>query len=141
MEHPMSNKIEFKYGDETLARYIPSELAWSGGLNFFSEDTEFVQVGSWVYEKGRILNAHIHKYLPREVGWTQEVIFVKQGKVLARIYNAEAEQIAEQILLEGDVLILLSGGHGYEILEEGTKVLELKNGPYKGAHADRRRIE
>ena len=41
---------------------------------------------------------------------------------------------------EGDILILLTGGHGYEILTEGTQVLEVKNGPYVGAEADRRRL-
>ena len=25
---------------------------------------------------------------------------------------------------------MLSGGHGYEVLEDDTKVLEIKNGPY-----------
>jgi hypothetical protein len=44
------------------------------------------------------------------------------------------------IVDEGDILILLQGGHGYEILEDGTQVLEVKNGPYIGADLDRRRF-
>jgi len=40
-----------------------------------------------------------------------------------------------------ETLILLKGGHGYEILEDGTRVLEVKNGPYPGAEVDRRRLE
>jgi hypothetical protein len=35
---------------------------------------------------------------------------------------------------------LLRGGHGYEILEDGTQVLEVKNGPYLGPDVDRRRL-
>ena len=37
--------------------------------------------------------------------------------------------------------MLLRGGHGYEILEDGTQVLEVKNGPYLGPDVDRRRLK
>ena len=40
----------------------------------------------------------------------------------------------------GDVIILLRGGHGYDILDDDTEVLEIKNGPYVGSDLDRRRI-
>ena len=48
--------------------------------------------------------------------------------------------MAEFNASEGDVVILLRGGHGYDIIEDGTQVLEIKNGPYLGAEVDRRRI-
>jgi len=48
--------------------------------------------------------------------------------------------VAELVIGTGDVAILLRGGHGYEILEDGTEVLEVKNGPYVGADRDRRRL-
>jgi hypothetical protein len=38
-------------------------------------------------------------------------------------------------------MVLLAGGHGYEILEDNTKILEVKNGPYLGASEDRKRIQ
>ena len=38
-------------------------------------------------------------------------------------------------------MICLEGGHGYEILEDNTRVLEIKNGPYPGPEKDRRRLE
>ena len=41
---------------------------------------------------------------------------------------------------EGDVVVLLWGGHGYSVLEDNTQVLEVKTGPYVGAELDRRRI-
>jgi hypothetical protein len=43
-------------------------------------------------------------------------------------------------LERGDTIILLNGGHGYEILSDNTKVLEVKNGPYVGADKDRERL-
>ena len=46
----------------------------------------------------------------------------------------------EIIVSQGEVIILLRGAHGYEILEDNTQVLEFKNGPYLGAEIDRKRI-
>jgi hypothetical protein len=68
------------------------------------------------------------------------VLLVRKGKIRASIYDTH-EVLVEQIdVSEGDIIILLRGGHGYEILENNTQVLEIKNGPYVGADADRRRL-
>jgi hypothetical protein len=37
---------EIKQGDIVLARHIPATEAWKEGLNFFSADPEFIQVGT-----------------------------------------------------------------------------------------------
>jgi len=131
---------EIKQGDLILARHVPAEDAWAGGLNFFSADEEYVQVGTWGYDDGKELLAHSHNEVSREVLWTQEVLYIRKGRIKAEIYNTEDEKIAELTAGEGDVLILLRGGHGYQILEDGTQVLEVKNGPYVGADRDRRRL-
>ncbi len=131
---------EIKEGDIVLARHVPEAQAWAGGLNFFSADEEYVQVGTWGYESGKELLAHSHNEVSREVLWTQEVLYIKKGQIRAEIYNTKDEKVTELVAGEGDVLILLMGGHGYHILEDGTQVLEIKNGPYVGANADRRRL-
>ncbi len=136
----MSEAVEIKEGDLILARYIPADVAWREGLNFFSSDVDFIQVGTWGYGTGKALKAHIHNEVRREVFWTQEVLFVKKGRVRANIFSTQQNKVAELSLEAGDVIILLHGGHGYDILEDGTQVLEIKNGPYLGADADRRRI-
>ena len=131
---------EIKERDLVLARHIPAADAWSGGLKFFSADQEFVQVGTWNYDAGKKLLAHAHNPVKREVPWTQEILYVRRGKLRAHIYDTHGEKVAELVVNEGDVIALLMGGHGYEILEDGTQVLEIKNGPYVGADADRRRL-
>jgi hypothetical protein len=130
---------EVKWNGEVLARHI-TEDDWAVGLSFFSADQEFVQVGTWRYDNGKQLLAHAHNEAPRTVPWTQEVLFVRKGRIEAQIYNPANEQIATLKAGPGDVLILLAGGHGYTILEDDTRVLEIKNGPYLGAEADRRRL-
>ena len=136
----MTEVIEVKEGDLVLARHIPAAAAWQDGLNFFSQEGDFIQVGVWGYGAGKELKAHIHNEVKREVLWTQEVLFVRSGKLRARIYNTQEELIKQLEVQAGDVIILLRGGHGYDILEEGTQVLEIKNGPYVGADLDRRRL-
>ena len=136
----MSRIIEIREGEIVLARRIPAAAAWNDGLAFFSQDTDFIQVGQWGYNSGKELRAHAHNDVPREVPLTQEVIFVYSGRLRANIYDSHAHKVAELDGLPGDVLVMLRGGHGYDILEDNTRVLEIKNGPYVGADADRRAI-
>ena len=133
----MVKNIESK--GERLAIYFPSG-AWGKGLSFFTDDQDYVQVGVWGYDKGTKLQPHIHNEVRREVLRTQEVIFVKRGRVAADIFDEKGAFIKRIELGTGDMLILLKGGHGYEILEDDTYALEIKNGPYPGAELDRRRI-
>ncbi len=132
--------IEIKEGERVLARHIPARSAWQDGLNFFSPAEDFQQVGTWGYEKGKALAAHRHNLAKREVPWTQEVLYIRTGQLRADIYDSSDCKVAELIAEPGDILVLLDGGHGYEILEDGTQVLEIKNGPYGGADVDRRRL-
>ncbi len=131
---------EFRDGDVVLARYIPAAAAWKEGLSFFSQDDDFIQAGVWGYGAGKELKAHIHNEVERRVMWTQEVIFVKQGRIRARIYDQSEVLIDSVDVSAGDIIILLRGGHGYDILDDDTQVLEVKNGPYVGADRDRRRL-
>ena len=131
---------EIREGEHVLARYIPESKAWGNGLKFFSSDADFQQVGTWRYDQKKELLAHSHNKISREVLWTQEVLYVRSGKVRASFFGISDKKVAELDVCAGDILILLCGGHGYEILEDGTEVLEIKNGPYVGADADRRRL-
>lgn len=122
-----------------LARYIVGSN-YNEGLSFYSNDNEFIQVGTWKYDKGKELSAHIHNKKNRIVQRTHEVIYVKKGSIEAHIYDLDKTLFETVILHEGDIMISLECGHGYKILEEGTEVLEIKSGPYLGSEQDRTRI-
>lgn len=122
-----------------LARHIAAEDI-SEGLNFFSQDSEFIQVGTWNYQKGKELLAHIHNEVPRTALRTYEALYVISGSLEAVIYDLDKNVVDTFVVNTGDVLVLLESGHGYKILEDHTKVLEIKNGPYLGAERDRQRI-
>lgn len=133
--------IEVKDNGVVLARYIPADTAWEGGLSFFSEDEDYIQVGTWGYDSPKELLAHTHNEVHRDVAWTQEVIFVKKGSIRAEIYDLSNKKVKYIDCKVGDIIILLRGAHGYHILEDDTQVLEVKNGPYVGAELDRVRLK
>ena len=132
----MSRIIEAK--GERLAVYIPS--SWEKGLHFFSEEKDFLQVGTWRYEEGVKLQSHIHREVKREITKTQEIVFIRSGKMAATIFDEEGRFVERIELKSGDALILLSGGHGYEILEDDTRILEVKTGPFLGVEVDKKSI-
>jgi hypothetical protein len=136
----MSNGEVIRYNGEKLAIYY-SAASWREGLTFVTEDNDFLQVGIWGYKNGVQLEHHVHNRIKREITRTQEVLFVRSGKVAAHIFDDEENPVRTVELFPGDILILFKGGHGYEILEDNTCVLEVKNGPYPGAEIDRRRIK
>lgn len=126
-------------GDILLARHIGAD-EWDAGLKFFSDDKDFIQVGMWGYDKDKYLQPHIHNEVARQVDWTQETLYVRKGRIVAHVYGVDERHIADFEAGEGDVLIMLRGGHGYTIVEDGSQVLEVKNGPYVGPDRDRRRF-
>ena len=124
-----------------LAKHIPSKDLGASGLTFHSLPDDGIQVGVWNYGDGQILQPHIHNLHQKVANRTAEVLYVIKGSVHVDIYSENSELLREFSVSKGDVLICLAGGHGYRILEEGTLVLEVKNGPYFGPEVDRRRIE
>jgi hypothetical protein len=82
---------------------------------------------------GKLIAPHVHNPVPREVQFTQEVLFIRQGKLLVDFYDAGQRYIESQILEAGDVILLIQGGHGFEVLEE-IEMIEVKQGPFAGEH-------
>jgi hypothetical protein len=122
-----------------LARHIKATDIQEN-LTFFSQDEEFIQVGAWNYDAGKELFAHIHNEVPRMITRTSEVLYVVAGRIEATIFTLDENPVKTLVLNVGEILVLLECGHGYKILDDGTKVFEIKNGPYLGAETDRRRI-
>ena len=111
----------------------------SEGLDFLTNDESFIQVGTWKYEKGKILDAHYHNTFERKSYITQEVVLVLEGKIICNLYTTNGEFIASEEIRENQLIIQFQGIHEYEILDN-SKVLEIKNGPYFGPDKDRTRV-
>ncbi|MBE6091624.1 MAG: hypothetical protein E7201_00370 [Selenomonas ruminantium] len=131
---------EIKQDGKVLARHITAE-DFKPGLNFFSEAKDFIQVGVWGhYEQGQKLQAHMHNCFERIAERTFEALYVIKGSLEAAIYDQKEQLVGKVKVSQGEILVLLACGHGYNILDEDTTVLEVKNGPYMGAEKDRYRF-
>lgn len=101
------------------------------GITFLTPNEYSQQLGYMNRRAGYRIPAHIHNSIPRAVTFTREVLFVKSGKLRVDFYSDDREYIESCILNAGDVILLASGGHGFEMLED-TEMIEVKQGPYTG---------
>ncbi len=101
------------------------------GITFVTPDDYSQQLAFMHHPKGHIIKPHIHNMVKREVLYTKEALIIKKGMVRCDFYSDCKEYIKSTIVKTGDVLLLVSGGHGFECLEE-TQMLEVKQGPYAG---------
>jgi mannose-6-phosphate isomerase-like protein (cupin superfamily) len=116
--------------DEIIAVIISSDEKRSG-IHFFTPFHFSQQLAYMNRPKGYIIEPHVHNELRREVFYTQEVLFVRKGKIKVDLYNRDRKYLESRVLQTGDVILLATGGHGFEMLEE-TEMIEVKQGPYSG---------
>jgi len=112
---------------------------WGDGIEFFTPSTYSQQLGYMNRPKGHSIPPHVHNRVLREVYYTNEVLFIKSGRVRVDFYLESQEYVESTILEKGDVILLVHGGHGFEMLES-SEILEVKQGPY-AAGADKTRFE
>lgn len=106
---------------------------------FLTPDTFSLQMGMIVYGKGQSITPHLHLPVVREVHGTNEVVMVRSGSCEVDIYDDERQHLGCYNLNQGDVILLLGGGHGFR-MNEDTVLFEVKQGPYVGM-ADKVRFE
>jgi hypothetical protein len=90
-----------------------------------------LQVGFVVYPDGGEIQRHAHLPIRREIVGTPEFLLVRSGRCRIDLYDDDRRHIASRELAAGDVVLLLAGGHGFEMLGD-TVLLEVKQGPYTG---------
>ncbi|RYE27738.1 MAG: hypothetical protein EOP48_34305 [Sphingobacteriales bacterium] len=103
----------------------------SDDIKFFTPGDYSQQLGYMNRPKGYIIKPHVHKHLERKVTLTQEVLYVKTGKVRVDFYTEDKLYFESVVISTGDVILLATGGHGFEMLEP-TEMIEIKQGPYAG---------
>ena len=55
----------------------------------------------------------------------------EKEKLKVDFYSVDQEYLESRILESGDVILLIKGGHGFEVLED-LEMFEVKQGPYAG---------
>ena len=99
------------------------------GIEFFTDDQSSQQLGYMKREKNYNIIPHRHNVVSRGVKHTQEVLFIKSGKVRVDFYDNDEAYLFSKILNPLDTILLCDGGHGFHFLEE-SEIIEVKQGPY-----------
>ena len=119
-----------KSGDQLLAIIVSGKFR-DPGIHFFTSNDLSQQLAFMRHPAGKVIDPHVHNPVSRNVHFTQEVLLIKRGKLRVDFYNDNQEYLESRILEEGDVILLATGGHGFEVIEE-VEMIEVKQGPYAG---------
>ena len=109
------------------------------GIDFITPNEYSQQVAYMHHPAGKVIDAHIHNLVHRNVVLTQEVLIIKKGVLRVDFYDEYEDYLESRNLYKGDIILLVSGGHGFKVLEE-VEMIEVKQGPYAGSN-DKKRFE
>lgn len=121
---------EIRNQGRLLAIIVKAEYS-EPGIHFFTPDEFSQQMAYMRHPAGKVIEPHVHNPVTRSVQYTLEVLFLKKGKLRVDFYDQDQVYLHSRILEAGDVILLASGGHGFEVLEE-IEMIEVKQGPYAG---------
>ncbi len=132
----MSELQIIKKKEKLLAMIIGNNYECEG-VDFITPNEYSQQVAYMHHKTGRVIDAHVHNLVHRNVVLTQEVLFIKKGKLRVDFYDEYEDYLESRILESGDVILLVSGGHGFTVLED-VEMIEVKQGPYAGEQDKKR---
>lgn len=134
----MGQVEEVKKKDKLLAMILRSDYVCEG-VDFITPNEYSQQVAYMHHPAGKVIDAHVHNLVHRNVVMTQEVLFIKKGTLRVDFYDEYEDYLESRDLHSGDIILLVSGGHGFKVLEE-VEMIEVKQGPYAGDN-DKKRFE
>ena len=108
------------------------------GVHFLTPHELSQQLAYMHHPRGKVIEPHVHNVVQRNISYTQEVLIIKRGRLRVDFYGSDKVYLHSRILTGGDVILLATGGHGFEVLEE-LEMIEVKQGPYTG-DADKSRF-
>jgi hypothetical protein len=115
-------------GGDLLATVVRAS-ADPPGVTFITETDASFQLGLMNRPRGEHIVAHHHREQIRTITDTQEVLVVRRGHLRAHFFDHSLSYVASVDLHQGDVALLQSGGHCFDVIE-GVSLLELKQGPF-----------
>jgi hypothetical protein len=126
----LENIENIEYEGQILAIIIRNNFN-KPGIHFFTPNEFSQQLAYMNHHSGKVIEPHFHKPVERSVIYTQEVLILKKGVLKVNFYDNQQQFLFNKILTQGDVILLASGGHGFEVIEE-IEMIEIKQGPYQG---------
>jgi hypothetical protein len=81
------------------------------------------------HPKNYLIKPHYHKKIERKINSTTEVLIIINGVLKVNFYSKNKKYLFSKIAKKNDIIILLTGGHGFKIMKK-CKFIEVKQGPY-----------
>lgn len=117
--------------DDAILAIVVRKDFEKDGITFITPNDYSQQVAYMHHPAGHVILPHIHNQIKREIFYTKEVLILKKGILRCDFYSEQKEYLKSITLSAGDIILLVSGGHGFECLEE-IEMYEVKQGPYAG---------
>ena len=128
-----------KDNDEIIAIILGHSYK-QDGVNFLTPDDHSFQLAYMNRKKGDMVPAHYHKKNEKIITDTTEVLLVRSGKMKVTLFSSKLVPLKEFELGAGDLILMVSGGHRFEMLEQ-TELVEIKQGPYISKEKDKHIFE
>ncbi|MDA9300070.1 hypothetical protein N9Q00_00425 [Amylibacter sp.] len=126
----MGEKLKAIYDDNGILNALLLHKDFEKkGIDFFTNDEHQMQLGYMKREKGYKIEPHIHNPITRTINTSCECLFIKTGRVKIYFYDLSKKPICSEVVSAGDTVLLLSGGHGF-LMVEPSEIIEVKQGPY-----------
>tara|TARA_B110000444_G_C18290972_1_gene345107 strand:+ start:25 stop:459 length:435 start_codon:yes stop_codon:yes gene_type:complete len=109
------------------------------GIKFFTDNDLNFQVGLMAHPRNHIIKPHHHINRKKIIKQMSELLIVFSGKLKVYFYNKKKTKTKTVILNKKDMILLISGAHGFKVLEK-LEMLEVKQGPFTG-EKDKIRME
>ena len=101
------------------------------GVNFITRKQELFQLGFISHKKKHEIKKHYHVKKVRKISFFSEVLIMKKGILKVMFYDEKNKNIKKDTILKrDDIILLLKGGHGFEVLKD-VEIVEVKQGPYQ----------
>jgi mannose-6-phosphate isomerase-like protein (cupin superfamily) len=130
MTSPANTIREIRHDDALYALIIPAGFHASG-VNFCTPGDFSQQLAFMSHPAGKTIPPHLHNPVSRDITLTLEVLFIRKGRLRVDFYDDTRTYFESHVLSAGDVILLSSGGHGFEALDD-LEMIEVKQGPYAG---------
>ncbi len=98
--------------------------------NFLTRPENTLQVGVNFYSSGESIRNHYHRDIDVPRCRIQEFILIGAGSARLNLFDNQQQPFRSVLLKAGDMVMLLQGGHGFDVVED-TKIVEVKQGPYQ----------
>jgi len=117
------------YKKKLLALIVRGKYRNRKGITFFTQNESTQQFGYMKHKRDHIIKPHLNKKRLTKIYYTSEVILILKGILRVDFYNQFKKYLLSKILKPSDIIMLVSGGHGFKILKD-VEMLEIKQGPY-----------